>query len=55
MRGGNFRWLAPELMLPELTDGESPSGRPTFASDIYSFACVCIEVRLFAIIISANQ
>ncbi|KAK7685540.1 hypothetical protein QCA50_011407 [Cerrena zonata] len=41
-RAGNPRWLAPELLLPKrglvgrLT-------RPTFASDVYSFAMTCIE------------
>lgn len=43
MPGGNFRWLSPELLDPD--NCPSPSGRPRFASDIYSFACVCIEVR----------
>ncbi len=41
-RGGAFGWLAPELIDPDMF-GET-SSRPTFASDIYSFACVCIEV-----------
>lgn len=49
LRGGNYRWSSPELMFPDpevgVSNGGSPSGRPTFASDIYSFACVCLEVR----------
>lgn len=42
-RGGAFGWLAPELIDPESFGLDST--RPTFASDVYSFACVCIEVR----------
>ena len=45
-RGGNPRWLSPELIDPELFPDQDQSGRPTFASDIYSFACVCIEVNI---------
>ena len=44
-RGGNPRWLSPELIDPELFAEQDQSGRPTFASDIYSFACGCIEVN----------
>ncbi|KAJ3482581.1 hypothetical protein NLI96_g6880 [Meripilus lineatus] len=43
IRGGAFGWLAPELIDPESFG--FVDARPTFASDIYSFACVCIEVR----------
>lgn len=39
---GTSRWQAPELLDTEM-DG---SGRNSLASDIYSFACVCYEVRL---------
>ncbi|KAJ3540717.1 hypothetical protein NM688_g6188 [Phlebia brevispora] len=42
LRGGGSRWLAPELIAPEhygLT-----TTRPTYASDIYSLACVSIEL-----------
>ena len=45
-RGGNPRWLSPELIDPELFPEQDQSGRPTFARDIYSFACVCIEVTV---------
>lgn len=41
--GGAVRWTAPELIDPEEFDLET--SRPTFASDVYSFACTCIEVR----------
>ncbi|KAJ3485618.1 hypothetical protein NLI96_g4827 [Meripilus lineatus] len=41
-RGGAFGWLAPELIDPESFGLDST--RPTFASDVYSFACVCIEL-----------
>jgi serine/threonine-protein kinase TNNI3K len=41
--GGSARWTAPELQDPErLGDG---TFRRTFASDMYSFGCVCIEVK----------
>lgn len=40
-RGGTARWMAPELVL--LTGNTKPK-RPTFASDVYSFTMVCIEV-----------
>ncbi|KAJ3485001.1 hypothetical protein NLI96_g5252 [Meripilus lineatus] len=43
-RGGNPRWLSPELIEPEQFPGQDQSRRPTKASDIYSFACVCIEL-----------
>ncbi|THH32021.1 hypothetical protein EUX98_g2142 [Antrodiella citrinella] len=42
--GGAIPWKAPELMYPEgfgLT-----SSRATYACDVYSFACVCIEENL---------
>ncbi|KAJ3485614.1 hypothetical protein NLI96_g4829 [Meripilus lineatus] len=39
---GSFGWLAPELFDPELF-GLSHA-QPTFASDVYSFACVCVEL-----------
>ena len=42
VRGGAVQWLSPELLDPE--EYGSISSRPTFAADIYSFACVCIEV-----------
>ena len=42
MRGGNPRWLAPELIDPD--EFGLDSQRPTFCSDVYSFACVLIEV-----------
>lgn len=42
-RGGAFGWMAPELIDPEFFGFEND--RPTFESDVYSFACVCVEVR----------
>ena len=47
LRGGagNEQWLAPELLVPSLF-GTEPS-RPTFASDLYSYGCVVVEVRIF--------
>ena len=45
-RAGNVRWLSPELIDPDQFEGEYAKGRPTYASDIYSFGCVCIEVSL---------
>lgn len=40
-REGNPRWMAPELL--RALDART-SVRLTFASDIYSFAMVCVEV-----------
>ncbi|TCD69152.1 hypothetical protein EIP91_008629 [Steccherinum ochraceum] len=40
--GGAVRWTAPELIEPE--EFGMHARRPTFASDIYSLACVCIEL-----------
>ncbi|KAK7679436.1 hypothetical protein QCA50_017490 [Cerrena zonata] len=37
LRGGNIRWLAPEHQT-------SIQLRPSFPSDVYSFAMVCVEV-----------
>ncbi|KAF8996204.1 kinase-like domain-containing protein [Cyathus striatus] len=37
--GGTVRWTAPELM-----DPENENARPTTASDIYAFSCVCYEI-----------
>ncbi|KAL4245974.1 EKC/KEOPS complex subunit BUD32 [Abortiporus biennis] len=41
-RGGAIRWVAPELITPETYNRVST--RPTYASDIYSFACICVEL-----------
>lgn len=41
--GGAVHYTAPELIDPEAFGLET--SRPTFRSDIYAFACVCIEVR----------
>ena len=40
---GSIRWMAPELHNPELFDIDGT--RRTKASDVYSFACVVLEVR----------
>lgn len=40
--GGAIHFTAPELIDPE--ELGFTSRRPTYASDIYSFACTCIEV-----------
>lgn len=50
--GGATRWSAPELFDPEVFGLEST--RPTFQSDIYAFACVCIEVRISFLILALN-
>lgn len=40
---GSTRWMAPELILTIVEDdGMTPL--ITTASDVYSFACVCLEV-----------
>ena len=36
--GGTARWMAPEIV---------HGAKPEYCSDVYSFACVWIEVRLF--------
>lgn len=40
--GGATRWQAPELIDPE--EFGFTTSRPTYASDVYSFACICTEV-----------
>lgn len=60
-RSGSERYLAPEQSMPHLTDEEikkraafygvptrfiSHSNRPTTQTDLFSFAMLCIEVRL---------
>jgi serine/threonine protein kinase len=35
---GTIRWQAPELL-------ESEDARRSLASDMYSFGCLCLEVR----------
>ncbi|KAK7687327.1 hypothetical protein QCA50_009833 [Cerrena zonata] len=42
IQGGVESWLAPEILDPEAFD--IASDRQTHAGDIYSFACVCIEL-----------
>ncbi|KAJ6591584.1 kinase-like domain-containing protein [Mycena vulgaris] len=41
--GGSVRWMAPELHYPQSCGLDT--FQRTFASDVYSFAFVCIEVR----------
>nr|GAT45690.1 predicted protein [Mycena chlorophos] len=41
-RGGSVRWMSPELHLPQSCGLDS--FQRTFASDAYSFACVCLEL-----------
>ncbi|KAJ7044338.1 kinase-like domain-containing protein, partial [Mycena alexandri] len=42
-RGGSVRWLAPELHFPAQFDRDEYIRTP--ATDVYSFACVCIEME----------
>ncbi|KAJ7844326.1 kinase-like domain-containing protein [Mycena leptocephala] len=42
-RGGSIRWMAPELLLPEVHQPGVPWKR-TMASDVWAFGCVCCEV-----------
>ncbi|KAJ7656697.1 kinase-like domain-containing protein [Mycena rosella] len=42
--GGNLRWMAPELIQPELYGHSDSEFKPTFQSDIYAFGCVCVEL-----------
>ncbi|TFK36343.1 kinase-like domain-containing protein [Crucibulum laeve] len=39
---GTCRWMAPELLIPELTDLNDI--RKTEATDVYAFGCVCLEL-----------
>ena len=41
---GAIRWTAPELIDPE--EFEMEDSRPTPASDIFSFACMAVEVSI---------
>lgn len=41
-KSGTIRWMAPELLRPE--DFAQEFRCHTVASDIYAFACVCLEV-----------
>ena len=47
LRGGAYRWLPPESF-----EDDTEDFRPTFAGDIYAFACVCIEVILLVLSVS---
>jgi len=42
MPGGAIRWQSPELLDPDLFNMDS--SKPTCASDVYSFACTCVEL-----------
>lgn len=52
-RGGNARWLAPELIYPEhfgLT-----SDRPTRTGDVFALGCVCVEVRITLVTLRSSR
>ncbi|KAG5350749.1 hypothetical protein C0989_009421 [Termitomyces sp. Mn162] len=40
--GGTYRWMAPELLIPEVFNYKS--GKATFLGDVFSFAMLAIEV-----------
>ena len=42
--GGAYQYCAPEILDPDAVG--AADDRPTRASDIYSFAMVCVEVRV---------
>ncbi|KAF8876460.1 kinase-like domain-containing protein [Mucidula mucida] len=42
-RGGTVRWMAPELLHPT-SFGQEDSQR-TFATDVYAYGCVCLELH----------
>lgn len=44
-RSGSVRWMAPELLHPQSVGANQ--FRRTYQSDVYAFACVCLEVRTF--------
>ncbi|KAJ7468570.1 kinase-like domain-containing protein [Mycena latifolia] len=43
-RGGNVRWMAPELIAPEVCGLSDSEYVRTFRSDVYAFGCVCVEL-----------
>ncbi|KAI9459009.1 kinase-like domain-containing protein [Boletus coccyginus] len=43
---GSTRWMAPELILAHVEDDDGVPCPVTRESDVFSFACVCLEVRL---------
>jgi serine/threonine protein kinase len=43
MRSGSGKWMAPELLLPEVYRPNHPFQR-TVESDVWAFACVACEV-----------
>jgi serine/threonine protein kinase len=45
--GGSVRWMAPELHYPQAFGLKH--SRRTFDTDVYSFACVCIEACIILI------
>lgn len=42
---GSTRWMAPELIL-SLVEDDGATFPVTRESDVFSFACVCLEVRI---------
>ncbi|KIM90339.1 hypothetical protein PILCRDRAFT_812075 [Piloderma croceum F 1598] len=40
-RNGTMRWLAPELLDPDINDASCVN---TLASDVFAYACVCYEI-----------
>ncbi|THH29182.1 hypothetical protein EUX98_g5006 [Antrodiella citrinella] len=48
MPDGTVRWQAPEVVDPDLFDLSTKG--PTYASDVYSFGCICIEVLCLIIV-----
>lgn len=54
--GGTLNWTAPEL-LPDMTDSEADeheTRRPDPACDVYAFAMVCYEVRVYKMTLIAS-
>jgi serine/threonine protein kinase len=47
-RAGSLRWFAPELISPEQFGCQK--FMRTRATDVYAFACVCLEVRSFTML-----
>ena len=47
-QGGTMRYMAPELIHP---DHFGMTYRRTYASDIYAYACLCIEVNIFLVLL----
>jgi serine/threonine protein kinase len=52
-RAGSVKWFAPELIDPQQFGCARFVRTP--ATDVYAFACVCLEVRSFVLVRGGRQ